>query len=145
MKIKNMFGVGFLIILVVFLYGLVIKVSSIGFLLALVLGPYAMMWPLCFWYFTYSRILKEAGDDALIIKSQKLSTVVVVMLSLLLLLGYAYFYCLNLLGDDVFDNLMVGMISISHSVMLSTAIFTGMAAYSMYVKMLARGYKKLMK
>lgn len=145
MKIRDMLIVGFLVISFICFYGLAINVESVGFLLALMVGPYAIMWPLYFRYFTYSKILKEAGNDEISVKTQKLSAVVGVTFLLLMLLGYVYFNRLNLGQGYVLDSLTVGMVAISHAIMLSTAIFTGLAAYNMYVKMIARGYKKLLK
>lgn len=144
MKIKHIYISDMSVILLALLLCIIANVGFVGYLLAILLIPHAVMIPPSLWYLTLSKILKESGDDKSIISRFNFLIVIGVMVVLMLFFLYFYFWRLGVL-ERGWDDVIFYLIAISHSLAVTTAIFTGLAAYIMSIRMSARGYKKLMK
>lgn len=149
MKVKHLIFYDWILIALIFLYVLVgssFKFKDSGeYVFFVLLLPQAIIIPPCIWYFTFFNILKKAGDGASIVKGYKPVTVLAVLFFLLIIFSYFYFWRLGLSGDDFRVNVLFYLTALSHSLGLSTTILAGVAAYRMFIRMSARGYRKLLK
>lgn len=144
MKIIHVYAMDFFFVVFSLVFGMCIGVGSVGYLLFALLIPHVLIIPVSFYYFTFFNILKSAGDDSAAIERYKVITVYVVVLVSTVLFFLFYFWKLNLWGEWE-DNIMLCMIAISQSIGVSTTILAGLAAYRMFIRVSARGYKKLIK
>ncbi|HAV8936383.1 TPA: hypothetical protein NNA44_004401 [Escherichia coli] len=149
MKIKYLIFCDFLFIFLIFIYLLVFSSSNyrdgIDYVGSVLLLPHAIIIPPCIWYFSFFNILKKAGDDVSIVASYKLVTVLFVLFVSLCVFSYLYFWRYDMSGDNVRSNVLFYLTAVSHALGGSTAILLGAAAYRMFIRMSARGYRKLMK
>lgn len=149
MKVKYLIFCDFLFIFLVFVYLLIFSSSNyrdgIDYVGSVLLLPHAIIIPPCIWYFSFFNILKKAGDDASIVASYKPATVLIVLFVSMSVFLYLYFWKYDMSGDNVKSNILFYLTATSHALGLSTTILLGVAAYRMFIRMSARGYKKLIK
>lgn len=145
MKIKYIYLMDVFFVVFSLFFGAAIRVGSIEYLLLALLIPHALIIPVSFYYFTFFNILKGAGDCRMSIDRYKPLTVGVIAFTSMILFMLFYFRKLNLWGDVFLDNMMLCMIAVSQSMGVSVTILAGVAAYRMFIRMSARGYRKLLK
>lgn len=151
MKIKKMLILDLFVICIAFIYGLIMsfgsrgEIDGVGFLLLVLIVPQVIIAPPLFWYVTLSKILKSAGDERAITKKIGLAPCAFVMFCAVMVLAYFYVVKFKLLDEDLIGNALVCLIMVSHSIAISTAVLTAVAAYTIFINVGAIGYKKLIK
>lgn len=134
----------FLIALIFFIISLSKGSGELGFVFFALILPHAIVIPPCVWFLSLSKITKLAGDETSGVRKYNSITILTIFSLWLMFLVYVYCFRTGWV-EGVGGNVFILMIAVSHALSLTTAILTGMAAYTMFIRMSARGYKKLMK